>query len=116
MRTIVGLQSEWPGERAINPPKLYYGNSAKSMGKRELVLIALFAAIGVVVYQFTAPPPPPGSDGVSVGGIFQKLKRGVHGSREEATADFRQSLAVDATVRLIRINFPRATDVTITGS
>jgi hypothetical protein len=86
------------------------------MGKRELVLIALFAAIGIVVYQFTAPPPPPGSDGVSVGGIFRKLKRGVHGSREEASADFRQSLPVDAAVRLVRINFPRATDVTITGS
>jgi hypothetical protein len=86
------------------------------MGKRELVLIALFAAIGIVVYQFTAPPPPPGSEGVSVGGIFQKLKRGVRGAHEVATADSRQTTPVDADVRLVRINFPRSSDITITGS
>jgi hypothetical protein len=86
------------------------------MGKRELVLIALFAAVGFVVYQVTAPPPPPGSQGVSLGGLFQKLKREVHGAREMAAADTQQSIAVDAAVRLVRINFPRSNDLTIVGS
>jgi len=86
------------------------------MGKRELVLIALFVAVGVVVYQFTAPPPPPGSAEVSVGGIFNRLKRQVQGSRESATADSKETLAIDAAVRLVRINLPRQNDLTIIGS
>ena len=86
------------------------------MGKRELVLIALFAAVGIVVYQFTAPPPPPGSEGVSVGGIFQKLRREMQGARESATAESRETLAVDSAVRLVRVSFPQRNDITITGS
>ena len=86
------------------------------MGKRELVLIGLFLAVGIVVYQFTAPPPAPGSEGVSVGGIFQKLKREMHGARESATADSRQTLAIDNSVHLVRINFRGANDLTIVGS
>src|SRR5829696_2269016 len=85
------------------------------MGKRELVLISLFVVVGIVVYNFTAPPPPPGSEGVSFGGIVQKLKRGVQGSREQATSSSRQSLPVDGAVRMVRVNIPR-NGVTITGS
>src|SRR3954467_7892468 len=86
------------------------------MGKRELVLIAVFLAVGIVVYQFTAPPPPPGSAGVSVGGIFQKLKREIHGARENATAESKGSLSVDPSIRLLRINLPRANDLTVVGT
>lgn len=86
------------------------------MGKRELVLIALFLVVGVVVYQLTADPPPPGSESVSVGSIFQKLRRNVQGPREVATGTSRDSLAVDAEVRLVRINLPRNNGLTITGS
>lgn len=86
------------------------------MGKRELVLIALFAVVGVLVYQFTADPPPPGSEGVSVGGIFNRLKREVQGARESATADVKESIAVEAGDRLIRVNLPRQNDLTIVGS
>jgi hypothetical protein len=86
------------------------------MGKRELVLISLFLVVGIIVYQFTAPPPPPGSAGLSFGGLVQKLRREVRGSREAATAQTRQSLAVDAAVRLVRVNLPRNNTLTITGS
>ena len=86
------------------------------MGKRELVLISLFVVMGIVVYQFTAPPPPPGAEGFSFGGMVQKLKRGVQGSREMATAVANQSKPVDAAVRLVRLNIPRNNTLTITGS
>jgi hypothetical protein len=84
------------------------------MGKRELVLIALFVLIGAVVYQVTAPPAPPGSD-VSIGGIFQRMRRGMRGARESGEAQSRQQMAVPAGVDLLRINLPRASDVTVKG-
>jgi hypothetical protein len=86
------------------------------MGKRELVLVAVFLVMGIVVYQLTAPPPPPGSDGVSVGGIIQKLKREVQGARESATATTAQSRPVPADVKLVRLNIPRNNSLTITGT
>jgi hypothetical protein len=86
------------------------------MGKRELVLVAVFFVMGIVVYQFTAPPPPPGSEGVSLGGIFQKLKREVQGARETATASSSQSRPVDPSVKLVRLNIPRNNTLVINGS
>lgn len=84
------------------------------MGKRELVLVALFVLAGVVVYQVTAPPAPAGSD-LSVGGIFQRMRRNMQGPRETATGESHSSIAVAASVRLVRINLPRASDLTITA-
>ena len=86
------------------------------MGKRELVLISLFVVIGIVVYQFTAPPPPAGSEGVTFGGIVGKLKREIQGNREASSATIKQSLPVDMTTKLVRINLQRNNDLTITGS
>lgn len=86
------------------------------MGKRELVLISLFVVIGIVVYQFTAPPPPPGSEGVTFGGIVGKLKREIQGNRESATATVKQAVPIDLATRLVRINFQRNNDLTITGT
>ena len=86
------------------------------MGKRELVLVALFAVVGIVVYQFTAPPPPPGSEEVSVGGIFQRIKRQMQGPRETATSESKDVVEVDTTVRLLRISFAYGNDLTIVGS
>jgi hypothetical protein len=68
------------------------------MGKRELVLIALFLVAGVVVYQVTAPPAPPGSD-VSVGGLFGRLQRTGSGSRATASAESKQTHPVADSVR-----------------
>ena len=86
------------------------------MGKRELVLVALFVVIGVVVYQVTAPPPPPGSEGVSIGGIVQKIRREVQGSRETATATTAQSRPVDAAAKLVRLNIPRNNALIVKGT
>jgi hypothetical protein len=86
------------------------------MGKRELVIVLLFIAVGVVVYQFTAPPPPPGSENVSFGSIVQKLRRGVQGAQETATASSSQARPIDASIKLVRLNFPRPNSLTITGT
>jgi hypothetical protein len=85
------------------------------MGKRELVLIAVFVVLGIGVYQLTAPPPPAGSEGISVSGIFRNMKREIQGSRESATADSQQTVPVDAALRELRVNVPRPSDITVTG-
>jgi len=79
------------------------------------VLVALFVVLGIAVYQFTAPPPPPGSTGFSVSGLLRGLRRGVQGPRETATADSLQTVAVPASAGILRINIARVSDVTITG-
>jgi hypothetical protein len=85
------------------------------MGKRELVLVVGFVLLGILVYQFTAPPPPPGSD-LSVGGLFQRMRRQMHGARDTATGSSTQSVPVGNGITSLRINLSRASDVTITGS
>ena len=85
------------------------------MGKRELVLIAVFVVLGVLVYQVTAPPPPPGSEGISLRGIVRNMKRGVQGSRETASADSQQTVAIPASLKEVRINISRPGDLTVTG-
>jgi hypothetical protein len=85
------------------------------MGKRELVLIAVFVVLGIGLYEFTAPPPPPGSEGVSLSGIFRNIRRTVHGSRDSASADSAQTAPVDANVKELRVNFARWNDMTVAG-
>jgi Putative adhesin len=85
------------------------------MGKRELVLIVVFVVLGVCVYQFTAPAPPPGSEDVSIGGIVNKLRRNIRGARETAPADWSQTTPVDPAIRELRINISRPNDLTVTG-
>jgi hypothetical protein len=85
------------------------------MGKRELVLISLFIVVGIAIYQFTAPPAPAGSD-LSVGGLFQRMRRGMQGPRETASAGSQQVYPVATGVETLRLNLPRPCDLTITGS
>ncbi len=85
------------------------------MGKRELVLIVAFVLLGICVYQFTAPPPPPGSEGISVSGIFRNMKRGIRGARESASADSTQTIPVGADVTALRVNIVRPGDLTVAG-
>jgi hypothetical protein len=84
------------------------------MGKRELVLIALFAVIGVVVYQVTAPPPQPGSQGFSLSRIIQSMRRGVHGNRASAQIDRTRTEPVDAELQDLRFALA-GTELTVTG-
>ena len=43
------------------------------------------------------------------------MKRGVQGSRETATADSQQTVAIPASLRELRINITRPNDLTVTG-
>jgi hypothetical protein len=85
------------------------------MGKRELVLVVGFVLLGIAVYQFTAPPPPPGTEGFSVGGLIRNIRRDVKGPRETAAADSSLTAAVPASITTLRLNVARVSDVTITG-
>jgi hypothetical protein len=84
------------------------------MGKRELVLIALFAIFGVVLYELTAPPAPAGSQGVSIHRMIQSLRRGVQGNRASAQVNRTRTEAVDAAIEELRFVLP-GTELTVTG-
>lgn len=43
----------------LNLVELYYRSAHKSMGKRELLVIAAFVVLGAIVYQVTAPAADP---------------------------------------------------------
>jgi hypothetical protein len=84
------------------------------MGKRELVLIALFAIVGVVLYQLTAPPPPPGSQGFSVGRIVEHVRRGIRGNRASIHVEKSRIEAVDPAVEEMRFTLP-GTELVVVG-
>ena len=54
------------------------------MGKRELMLICGFVAIGALVYHSTAPAAAPGEQGFSVSRILDHVRREVRGHRASA--------------------------------
>ena len=84
------------------------------MGKRELLLIAAFAVLGVVVYQVSAPASAPGSEGAGLSAIWHNLQRHVKGNQATAAADSTESALADG-VRELRITIARSSTITITG-
>lgn len=84
------------------------------MGKRELLLVIAFGVIGFVVYQFTAPPPPPGSEGFSISRIIQSMRRGVQGNRALVEIDRTRVEPIDAGVQELRF-LVRGLEITLTG-
>ena len=85
------------------------------MGKRELLLAAVILVVGVVVYQFTAPPGDPSKPGFSFSRILNEIRREVRGQREFAEDTKRATVAVADTVREIRLDALLSTAVTIIG-
>jgi hypothetical protein len=83
------------------------------MGKRELVLIAVFVVMGALVYQFTAPPPDPGQQGFSFGRMIQGFRRGVQGSRARASVMSNRTEPVSAEIAELRL--ARISALTIVG-
>jgi hypothetical protein len=72
------------------------------MGKRELLIIIIFVAIGTVAYQFTAPPAT-GDRGFSFSKIFSEARREMRGNPGSGKYVHKASIPVPADVREIRL-------------
>jgi hypothetical protein len=84
------------------------------MGKRELLLIAAFVVLGVVVYQVSAPPPAPGERGFSIRRIFDNVRRELQSNRSSAVVTTTTTHPADAQLTELRLR-PGGGDLTITG-
>src|SRR5688572_15724230 len=73
------------------------------MGKRELLLAVAFVMVGLVVYQFTAPPPDPNARGFSLGRIIEGVRREVRGRPESAEVTQTFTRAASESLKEIRI-------------
>jgi len=78
------------------------------------VLIAVFALVGVAIYQVTAPPLAPGQQGFSLGRIVQNVRRGIVGHSAHAVVQTSRSEAIDASVAEVRVNV-RILDLVVVG-
>jgi len=101
-----------PGRQT--PGELYYNDRSKSMGKRELLLIAAVAVVAAIIYQITAPPELPGDRHTSLGQIVQNIRRGVQGSRARASATTSTTFEVAPAVDELRLALLRG-GITIVG-
>src|SRR5918999_3129629 len=75
------------------------------MGKRELVIAAAIVLIGVAVYQFTAPPADPSSQGFSIGRIVDEIRREIRGQRATAETTSTTTRKVPDTISELRLSF-----------
>lgn len=73
------------------------------MGKRELLLVALFVVLGTVLYQATAPPAPDGARGFSLREMFRAARghMGDHPASRTVTQTSELRLPGDSTVLVI---------------
>ncbi len=72
------------------------------MGKRELLIIAGFVAIGALVYQFTAPPST-GTSSFSFANIFNEARREMRGNPGRANVTHTATIPLEAGHRELRI-------------
>jgi hypothetical protein len=73
------------------------------MGKRELILVVAFLAVGVVIYQVTAPPPGPNERSFSFSRIVEGIRREVRGNRAVAEQTNVQTYPADAELTEVRL-------------
>ncbi len=84
------------------------------MGKRELIIAAIFIAVGVAAFKLAAPPPKTDDKGFSIGKLVNEIKREVKG-RESFTAPPRTlNYKIGADVTELRIEGVNAM-VKVTG-
>jgi len=84
------------------------------MGKRELLLVLGFVALGTLVYQVTAPPPAPGQSPFSLRRIVDNIRREFQGNRVSAEVTMTASHPVPEGLRELRLTLQN-TPVIITG-
>lgn len=75
------------------------------MGKRELLIAAVFLVLGFGVYRLTAPPGDPSSGGFSVGRVIDEIRREIRGDQGRAETTFAATRKVPDTVSEIRLTF-----------
>jgi hypothetical protein len=85
------------------------------MGRREWLLILGFVLVGTVVYHLTAPERPDGGVGRSLGQRWQDLRAELRGRSFKLAATRRETAAVGAGIRDIRVGEFRG-DVTVAGT
>ena len=84
------------------------------MGKRELLLIFAFAAVGSVVYYATAPEAAPGQQGYSIAKIVDGLRREIRGNRSSAEITTTTTVPLRPGITEVRFETGNA-PLTITG-
>lgn len=85
------------------------------MGKRELLIIVAFVVVGVVAYQFTAPPPKAGERSFSIRQIFSGIKREISENASSAKITKTGTIPVAEGVTELRIAAARSVPLTILG-
>jgi hypothetical protein len=83
------------------------------MGKRELLLIAGFVMVGVVVYYATAPAVAPGASGFSIGRLLNEVRREMRGNR--ASAEVKTSTTTPLKPGITELRLETGTPLTIVG-
>ena len=72
------------------------------MGKRELLIIVAFVALGVVAFELTAPPAPEGR-GFSFSRWWQSARRGMRGNQAIASTTLNGEIPVSAALTELRV-------------
>lgn len=85
------------------------------MGKRELLIIVAFVAVGALAYQITAPPPKAGQSGFSLSRIFSGIRREISANAATATLTRTGTVTLRPGVTELRLSTARSVPVTITG-
>jgi hypothetical protein len=85
------------------------------MGKRELLIAAIFLVVGLGVYQLTAPPSDATrSVGSAIGDVMNEIRREIRGEPGRAETTFSARREIPETINEIRLDFPIGT-VSIVG-
>jgi acetolactate synthase regulatory subunit len=72
------------------------------MGKRELLIIVAFVAIGAVAFELTAPPAPEGRS-FSLSRWWQSARRGMRGNQAIASSTQRGEIELNDSVSELRV-------------
>jgi len=91
----------------------YHRERSKSMGKRELLLIAGFVMAGVVVYYATAPAPEPGSSSFSLSKLLSEVRREMRGN--PASTELKTSTTTPLRPGTTELRLETGTPLTIVG-
>lgn len=97
--------------RGRPPTGIYYKIGGKFMGKRELLIIVAFLAIGALVYQVSAPPAAEGR-GFSFSRLMDSMRREMRGNPGHGAVERTQRIALRPDVAELRVSeVPRGVEI-----